>query len=385
MKPYCTLPFIQFANNVEGKYQACCIASLSDYTITKTKPMDFFNSEYMKGLRKDMLSGEITDRVAGTCKKCIHNENVSGRSKRIDNEKSIVTEDAIQKSLNEEDITPTQIEYLKLKIYGNKCNLRCYMCSPISSSKVAADWKKHGEWDRPAIINPYQEVDPNFLYEGLDEVIPYLDMIELVGGEPLMFPELIDFMKWMIDRNYAHKIKLRFITNGTIVDPEVFSYFNDFREIAMIVSVDAYGKKDDYIRDGSDWDTKMQFIRLCKLTPRLKLGFSNTFTWMNIGHLPELYHFFKDEFGVRLALNNPVAYPEYFQAVHLPDDIKELYLSTTYKSDFNNKESLTQILKTPGDPEKFKAGMKRVKQLDERRGNYFLEHFPEFEKYYNEA
>lgn len=385
MKPYCTLPFIQFANNVEGKYQACCIANLTDYTITKTKPMDFFNSEYMKNLRKDMLGDEITDTISGTCKKCIHNERVSGRSKRIDNHRSTVSDDTIQKSLNGEDITPTQIEYLKLKIYGNKCNLRCYMCSPISSSKVAADWKKHGEWNRPAIINPYQEVDPNFLYEGLDEVIPYLDMIELVGGEPLMFPELLDFMGWMIDRGYAEKLTLRFITNGTIVDPEIFSYFKDFRKVQMIVSVDAYGKKDDYIRDGSNWNTKLQFIKYCRQTPNLIMSYSNTFTWLNIGHLPELYHFFKDEFGVELSLNNPVTYPEYFQAVHLPEDIKQLYLDTTFQSEFRNKESLTQILKTPGDPEQFKAGIKRVKQLDERRGNYFLEQFPEFEKYYNAA
>lgn len=385
MKPYCTLPFIQFANNVEGKYQACCIANLTDYTITKTKPMDFFNSEYMKNLRKDMLGDEITDTISGTCKKCIHNERVSGRSKRIDNHRSTVSDETIQKSLNGEDITPTQIEYLKLKIYGNKCNLRCYMCSPISSSKVAADWKKHGEWNRPAIINPYQEVDPNFLYEGLDEVIPYLDMIELVGGEPLMFPELLDFMGWMIDRGYAEKLTLRFITNGTIVDPEIFSYFKDFRKVQMIVSVDAYGKKDDYIRDGSNWNTKLQFIKYCRQTPNLIMSYSNTFTWLNIGHLPELYHFFKDEFGVELSLNNPVTYPEYFQAVHLPEDIKQLYLDTTFQSEFRNKESLTQILKTPGDPEQFKAGIKRVKQLDERRGNYFLEQFPEFEKYYNAA
>jgi organic radical activating enzyme len=385
MKPYCTLPFIQFANNVEGKYQACCIASLTDYTITKTKPMDFFNSEYMKNLRKDMLGDKITDTISGTCKKCIHNEKVSGRSKRIDNHKSTVSEDTIQKSLNREDITPTQIEYLKLKIYGNKCNLRCYMCSPISSSKVAADWKKHGEWNRPAIINPYQEVDPNFLYEGLDEVIPYLDMIELVGGEPLMFPELLDFMVWMIDRGYAKKLILRFITNGTIVDPEIFSYFKDFKKIEMVVSVDAYGAKDDYIRDGSDWNTKLQFIKYCMQTPNLKMSYSNTFTWMNIGHLPELYHFFFDEFGVKLALNNPVAFPQYFQAVHLPEDLKQFYLDTTYQSEFGNKQSLTQILNTPGDPELFSEGIKRVKQLDERRGNYFLEHFPEFEKYYNEA
>lgn len=385
MKPYCTLPFIQFANNVEGKYQACCIANLTDYTITKTKPMDFFNSEYMKNLRKDMLGNEITDTISGTCKKCIHNERVSGRSKRIDNHRSTVSDDTIQKSLNGEDITPTQIEYLKLKIYGNKCNLRCYMCSPISSSKVAADWKKHGEWNKPAIINPYQEVDPNFLYEGLDEVIPYLDMIELVGGEPLMFPELLDFMGWMIDRGYAENLTLRFITNGTIVDPEIFSYFKDFKKVEMVVSVDAFGKKDDYIRDGSDWNTKLQFIKYCRQTPNLRMSYSNTFTWMNIGHLPELYHFFKDEFGVELGLNNPVTYPEYFQAVHLPEDIAQLYLDTTFQSEFRNKESLTQILKTPGDPQKFKDGMKRVKQLDERRGNYFLEQFPEFEKYYNAA
>lgn len=383
MKPYCKLPFIQFANNVEGKYQACCIATVSEYHVSNVKPMDFFNSEYMKGLRKDMLSGKMTDRISGTCKKCISNEKISGTSKRIDNnEKATVSDDSIAKSFIGEDIKPTSIEYLKIKIYGNKCNLRCYMCSPISSSKVAADWKKHGEWNKPAIINPFKDMDPEFLYDGLAEVMPYLEMIEMVGGEPLMFPELIDFMSWLIDKGYSENLTLRFITNGTIIDPEIFSYFKDFKKIEIIVSIDAYGKKDDYIRDLSNWETKIKFIELCR-SMDIHLAYSNTFTWLNIGHLPELWHFFNDTYGVNLRLNNPVSFPAYYNAVHLPKDIKDYYLENTFNTEFTNKKALKKILETEGDHDLFMQGMARTKQLDIRRGNNLLEQFPEFEKYYN--
>ena len=385
-QPFCVLPFIQFANNVEGMYQACCISNVTEYDIAKLKPMDFFNSEYMKGLRKDMLSDKVTTRINGTCTKCLFNEKVSGTSKRTkNNEEVTIPDDIIQKALNEEDIVPKEIEYLKLKIYGNKCNLRCYMCSPTSSSKVAADWKKHGEWNRPAIINPFLRMDKDFLYEGIEEVLPYLDMLELVGGEPFMFPELEGFMKWIIEKGYAENLKLRFITNGTRTNQKIFDLFDEFKRIEIILSVDAYGKKDDYIRDLSNWNTKLKFLDMCLKNKKIKMSYSNTYTWMNIGHLPELWKFFYDEYGIEMRLNNPVSYPPYFAAVHLPHDIKQYYIENMYTFEFTNKESLMQTLTTYGDPWMFERGMKRVKQLDKRRNRSLLDEFPEFEKYYNEA
>ena len=64
IKPYCTLPFVQFSTTVAGNYQACCIAKKQSENIVDVSPMDFFNGEHMKQLRYDMLKpGEPTDNL----------------------------------------------------------------------------------------------------------------------------------------------------------------------------------------------------------------------------------------------------------------------------------------------------------------------------------
>ena len=393
-KPWCPLPFVQFANDVTGRYQACCIASRTNQYLSDVKPMDFFNSDYMKQLRYDMLNDTPSELVSWTCKKCIKQESDSGFSKRTDNlgkilsttANNIIDDESIEKVLNKEDLAPTHIDHLKLKIYGNKCNLRCVMCSPDSSSKIAAEMKKYKEYNGPTIINPYADTDPKFLYEGLGEILPYLNMLELVGGEPFMFPELPDFMRFLIDSGYARKLKLRFITNGTIIDPEIMAMFKWFKRIDIVLSVDAYGKKDDYIRDLSNWEDKVKFIKTCSIFKNLTMGFSNTYTWINVGHLYELYEYFYLTFGISLPLNNPVTYPICFQAVNLPDDIREIYLKNYEDKQWPNKEVFINLLTSPNaDHGRFMEGMTYLKKLDKRRGKYLLDQFPEFEKYYNEV
>ena len=59
------------------------------------------------------------------------------------------------------DLTPTDMDSFKIKIFGNLCNLKCTMCNPNASSKIAAEFKKHGEWNKPAIINPSKQMDMN--------------------------------------------------------------------------------------------------------------------------------------------------------------------------------------------------------------------------------
>jgi len=153
IKPYCILPFVQFSTTASGNYQACCIANHQEENIIDITPMDFFNGDHMKQLRWDMLQpGEPSQLIKDTCFKCIENEINSGNSKRIQNyyttndfKKNALNPSSLNKIAENKDynLEPTDMDSFKIKIFGNLCNLKCTMCNPKVSSRIAAESKKH--------------------------------------------------------------------------------------------------------------------------------------------------------------------------------------------------------------------------------------------------
>ena len=94
---FCVLPWIHLATRPNGDMRICCVANASgadtgDYTVGLVKmedgkpanfgsdlPTEAFNNDYMKSVRKLMLSGE----APASCKKCYDEEARGISSKRI--------------------------------------------------------------------------------------------------------------------------------------------------------------------------------------------------------------------------------------------------------------------------------------------------------------
>jgi len=95
--------------------------------------------------------------------------------------------------------------------------------------------------------------EPAFRQEELLADPSSLQMINFIGGEPLLIKEVRDVMKRLIDLGAASKIMLVLTTNGTCGDDEWFSLAKEFKGVYMAVSVDGYEAINDYIRFPSKW------------------------------------------------------------------------------------------------------------------------------------
>jgi organic radical activating enzyme len=313
---FCVLPWIHLATRPNGDMRICCVANASgadtgDYTVGLVKmedgkpanfahdlPTEAFNNDYMKSVRKLMLAGE----APASCKKCYDEESEGIASKRIWETGTWHLKEGIDipeliKQTEEDGSVPYKLEYLDLRL-GHTCNLKCIMCSPHDSSQWVGEHKKvyplfqsplikkQLSWERKDFNNFWHE-NPEFWREIYDQ-IPNLKQLYFAGGEPLMIREHRMFLEEIIKRGYAHKISLRYNTNGLLLDQSIIDIWAQFRKVKVGLSLDGMGERGHYIRYPLDWPTIEQNLQLLDNAPdNIQTNIAFAVQILNIKHVPE--------------------------------------------------------------------------------------------------
>jgi hypothetical protein len=368
---FCPEPYKNLSSKSYGFWQACCIASdesvkYHGMKITETKFKDFYYSDYMNTLRKDMIEGNMSDIVKMTCKQCIHNEKITGKSRRTQSNLVYSKEEVLTNGF--------EIDLLRIKHIGNLCNAKCVTCFPQVSSLFAQEAVKLGTYEGPVIIS----TEPtDTYYEGLLEVLPYTKKIKFIGGEPLFNPLTWEFIDWLITNNLTH-LEIHFTTNGRqFFKKDKLDILKKFKLIKTSISIDAYGDKNFYIRYPSKFDEAIEntkkffdYVDICDIFTTVSI--------LNIGYISELKEYFdKHVPNVGWNCDTLVENPKIFRPNNIPDDIKDLYRENLYSDPRFDK-----ILKSPFDPYLFKKTIEFLKKLDKVRGVQLIDYWPEFKKYY---
>lgn len=388
----CPMPFIQFSTTTTGKYQACCIAKpVDEMTFENTSPMEFFNSSHMKQLRYDMATGNKSDLFKDTCRNCIRQEINNGASRRIDSiyhsiHGPLLTEEILENVRKNPnlDLSPKSIDHIKMKVFGNLCNLKCSMCTPTASSKLAAELKKHGQWGGPTIENSYDKIDKEKLYKDLEVVLPHTREFEIVGGEPMILEQSLEMVEWIVSKGLSKNLEFRIITNATTDNFELYNLMKYFKKAQFLISLDGVGKKDEYIRYGTKWEEKVDVIKNIEMAG-IKITWSNTIQLLNIGYLDEMSEFM-EQFSTP-TLNNPLTWPAGYRAVNIPKEVAEMYMKKYNEKKFRmiHRHYYTLGNDKNRNHQEFLQGMRRLKWFDEKRGTCLLDEWPEFEKWYNQV
>lgn len=387
------------STTTNGYYQACCIAKEQrEYTFENTSPMEFFNSEFMKTLRADMVNAEMSETVQKSCSRCFDQEKIFGKSKRLDSLQHHIhgskkVQEAIDRVNNNSkiDLNPQDIDHLKIKVFGNLCNLRCQVCTPTASSALAAELKKYGIYKGPTVFNSYNKIDKDKLYEDLKVICPVLREFEIVGGEPLIMDDALEMIEWIVKNGFASNMEFRIITNASVTNYEFISLMKHFKRATFIVSLDGYGNKDEYIRNRTNWEEKVDAIDNM-IYGGIEITWSNTIQLLNIGYLDEIHKFYTELMERHPGkpiypphMNNLLMYPNYARASNLPKKIAEIYLNK-YKNinvDIDNIQTHINALENCNSNSEFTRAMEMYKWYDNKRGTCLLDEWPEFEDYYS--
>lgn len=312
---FCVLPWIHLATRPNGDMRLCCVSNASgadtgDYSVGLVKkengqpanfgkdlPTEAFNNEYMKSVRTAMLEG----LAPASCKKCYDEESQGISSKRIWETGSwhydgVDIPELIAQTA-EDGSVPYKLQYLDLRL-GHTCNLKCIMCSPHDSSQWVADHKKvfpifkskiirdQNKWQQEDFNNSWHERDK--FWEEIYEQIPNIKQLYFAGGEPLIIKEHAIFLEEIIRRGYAHKIMLRYNSNGTIITDRMMNLWDDFRKVKLSISLDGVGSRGEYIRHPLNFGiVEANLWKLEKASAHIETNLELAVQALNIKHIPE--------------------------------------------------------------------------------------------------
>ena len=349
---YCSLAWLGVTTDPDGTLRPCCVSRdkiLKDdgtpYNIGIDKLENIYNSNYYKKLRRDMLEGV---EIAG-CETCYNNEKTGRESRRLINNEAF-------KDLPFTDIhSEVKIRYLDLRL-GNRCNLKCRMCSPMNSSMVEDEFNENPD---PVLDKFYlkSEISVKDWYEtktfndNIDPHIPNLSTVYMTGGEPTLIKKNYDIMQRLLDHG-RDDVALIINTNMTNTNPKFYQLLKRFKKVIIQMSIDARDELATYIRYPTDFNVVDKTINdLLSIGDNITLVAGPVIQTLNLNKLAELFEYFESfnrKHKKRVIDIRPgyVFNPDYNNIVYLPkqykmDCYRKIYIwmmtSCKYQSlEFNN-------------------------------------------------
>ena len=279
-----------------------------DATKLDSNPAALHNTEQKLQERQQMLAGKKPDG----CSYCWNIENTGGTSDRVyrSGEPWALQdfESIVGKPIDSE-WTPRYVEVN----FNHACNFKCSFCSPQFSTTWAQEIERYGQYptspahnapehfqgQRKPIpnrdVNPYREA----FWRWWPTLYKNLKHFRMTGGEPMMDPNTYKVFDYVID-NPKKDLHLNVTSNMCPPDKKIKNkYFDMVKRICMeqhvehfmqFVSVDAYGKKAEYIRHGLDFNYMMDNVHefLERIPARNSITFIITYNNLSVTSLGDL-------------------------------------------------------------------------------------------------
>lgn len=333
----CKLLESQIYIGTTGQYRLCCVSTEPNNleTVYAHTPVQWLNSDTVKKARDTLANDQWPD----ACRRCKEEEQMGLPSRRTT-----------------KDYLGPGITHLDLRL-GNSCNLKCISCWPSSSSSIAHEVQ---EMSSRGIVPIYNTGVSNHNWYD-DKFIDYfkdlpLQEVYLTGGEPMMVNKL-DTLLSKLDTNVA----LRFNTNATIHNPKLFNTISKFKSVTINVSIDAIGRKNHYIRYGSNWNDiennvkrfmDMSFVEINPCVSVLNaIYYDEILDWADTLNLP--------------VKENLLLNPEWLHIKNAPKTLKE---KIKYFDAWKDQES---------NPAQIKLFVNNISKLDLFRNVRIRDHLPE--------
>jgi organic radical activating enzyme len=360
---FCILPFTHTDYTNNGAWRPCCKGN-AIATNKKYKTLEeYWNSTERNQLRKMMIDNESFYVCENSCYK---NEkpDIADSLRKTDNINFIKKygrkkiEKIIADTNTDGSLDISNNTGLELRI-SNLCNLKCRMCTPKFSTRIAKDWKEVLPVLKKHMSNIENESSPNYeknWREYLDNPLRRVEFLEIIamlettkgnlkrlvftGGEPFMEPYLLDTIKYISD--YGKDIELIFVSNGTKFEKlEDFDYyFRKFKKVIIKLSCDGTKNHYNYIRQNSDWEHFSQEALYLK-NFKVVIDFNIVVQIYNYQNVLETVEWILDNFKYTDINLTFLDLPNFMSVYCLPYEIKEKFKNdlTIWSEEFLNKNN----------------------------------------------
>lgn len=199
------------------------------------------------------------------------------------------------------DNTLTAVAPAILEVFfSNTCNLACVYCNAMFSSSIQAENKKFGgailpELDFEYKDNRAKDLIPEF-WSWFEKNSGSLQRLQILGGEPFLLKDVAQLIEYF--EKYPHPdLEFNLVTNlslpTNLLEPilnklQILKESKKLKRIDIQVSVDCWGKSQEYIRYGFDMATFERNMLLLIEKNAFRIGLLSTFTSLSIPTLPDL-------------------------------------------------------------------------------------------------
>jgi organic radical activating enzyme len=302
----------------------------------------------MEKIRDDMFEGKKIDG----CEGCYKDEEINGHSHRTKfNEES---------NYNAADVTKVST---KLKNFGSRCNLGCYMCRPYDSSTRRQELKAAGlidtwndlgldEFEREWVSNVSSKDVEKFNQNILDN-IDRVRQIRIFGGEPVLLDRVWQFLD-DIKSDDAKNIEIEMTTNLTHISYKNWSLKSidkKFKNLKLGVSCDHFGKKLEFIRYPID---VQEFEKNLMIMKDHVLQIYCTVSILNAFDLKEIEEYYKD-------------FRVWFEPVNSPASLSIKNLPNKDEIEYIPNELIKNELMKPKNNDEYKKGIAYIQALQNHR------------------
>ena len=252
----------------------------------------------MREVRTKMLNGEKLPE----CQNCWDEEKYGKKSKRIRMNKKFfqIYKHRLEEAQKNKGYVSESPAYLDLRL-GNTCNLKCRTCNPGFSSSWSKELKKHEtDLNHKNALQIYQNdfrvskdmttwYKTDIFFNTVKEIGKDLRLLYLSGGEPFLIKEHHVFLNYFLEQGFAKDIIVIINTNLTHLDQIFLEKLTHFKSVELDVSIDAYGKKNDWIRFPSQFTKIEKNLRtILQLPENVKISINCTVSVYNVLYLSEL-------------------------------------------------------------------------------------------------
>lgn len=345
---FCSAPFQLLYTDTRGNLFPCSwaydqhddLVNIRDKTI-----IDYFvHDEKLNKMRKEMTTPNSDLTVCkDVCRNCIKQEALYGRSRRQASLKIQTNDigiwpgirDAVRifKETGKGRIT-NRIFEMQIKAFGNVCNLDCYMCMPYDSTTREKTMTSESLETQNVFIGrsiePAQSPKRQNQYKFIDQIVelaPYIRNLKLIGGEPLMMKMFYELFDRIIETGHSKEIFVKYQTNMSSLSLQghnLLDYIPKFEMFEFTVSLDGYGKYNNYIRRKSDWDTIIENIKRVKDFPNVQVNINGTISFLSVLRFYKLVEWCEEnEDWIEQVNWSNIRNPEKLQANILPYELKQ--------------------------------------------------------------
>jgi len=379
---FCILPWIHIYANADGSVIPCCIAHHHMHmgNVQTNTIEEIWNNDAYKSLRRAMLEGERSP----TCRACYNQEELGVESLRQSINGEFEHLIPLKDTTNEDgSLDNIDLKYLDVR-WSNICNFKCRSCSSTFSSS----WAKEENKDNVYILAGGESNDN--LYEQFEPHFASIEKFYFAGGEPLLTDKHYDILNHLINIGKTD-VKIRYNTNLSVLsykNQSVIELWKHFEDVQIAASLDSWGSRAEYIREGTVWkEIEQNILSIRKHVPHVNLDLNCVSSVFNVMTMTDFFDYILDNNLFDIHKVQPTIYniqnPNYYRYTVLNDKLKQKAIqklsSKSYsdKIDVKLKETISTLENTEYSPNDLKEFVNTTKKYDTLRNRDFSKTFPE--------